>query len=1160
MAKESKGSKRLVILLAGAFFLVLFLNAYFNYTSGVAINEEGKTLSEKFYLAGPDPYYNARLIEETLKNGKYPYLGGLHGGEDPLLNYPLERSGGRPPLFNMMTAGVGLLFSPFVGKINALGYAMQFLPAIYGALLVIPVYVIGATAFNKRAGIMAAFIVALIPIHLSSGHGSAYSLYDHDSFILLLTTTTIMFLMLSLKEKNTQKSVLYAMMSGIGVAAISMTWVKGEYIYTIIAIYALAQMIMDILTSRINPKIPRTLVVALFTGYLLAFPMYWVRHGFSLTIPLSIALVVAIFSGIYIFLGKKNIPWVLSLPTIFALGGIGTAFLYVIRGTTNTFLKPFAKISNVVFGSGIYGNKVSLTIAEASTFDFSRNVMSFGPVVYLLAWAGFLFLLYHYYKKKYKREYFLLLIWFLIESYLVTTAGRFLNNLVPLVAILSGWVMWRVVEKIDFSSMIKTVRSIGGGWYGIKKGIKARHIAGAVFIVFFLMIPNAWMSFDASLPATIKEKFNSDKLGAFGLGLHTEKYWTDAFSWLKEQNSHLNDTEKPAFIAWWDYGFYCVEMADNPTVADNFQDGIPPASNFHTAKSEKEAVAIFIIRLAEGDMEENDGRLSQEVIDVFEKYLGNQSTNLAKILEEPTIYAPSYDTLVSPEYQTEKYKLPDPSLWPVKVREENAMYHDATKILVSLSDDEITWFYHDMQNVTGWSIRYYGVEGYDINIFNVFTFLADKGIFGYATSEDDYFKLWYETETGIKYEPYELRNMSVTRRQELGTLTPKTKRKDAFYDTMVYKTYLGQSVSPQIFENYSTSQQLAYFMSPTTGLKHFVAEYVSPMTQDKPFYFVRGSLCRGCPAVVIAKYYEGARITGTIQSEGEPVKYARVEVQKNVTMFGISRGITHDAVLTDENGQFTLIAPAGNISLVISQGYGANKAIIKRVTFNGTGAFAPITDDDAMRRSSNWKRDLGVIEVGRGSVEGMVYWDKDGDGKYNESKDSLLSNVVVKIGEKETHTDAKGKYELHGLIPGPYGISAEKKGYTMKTGKSVTVKADKTEVVNISMVPSKVGVSGKVWYDEDGNGVRGDDETVAGAEVQFTVISAPDENAGNATVTSNSTGSYQINLYPGKYAIEVNYIQSVGNESIRYVYTSEVELKIGDTQKTVNIKLKIAKD
>jgi dolichyl-diphosphooligosaccharide--protein glycosyltransferase len=1153
MFKEAKGT---VFLLMGAFFLVLLLNTYFNYTSGITINEEGTSLSDKFYLAGPDPYYNARLIEETIESGGYPYLGGLHGGEDPLLNYPVGRSGGRPPLFNMITVGVGISLSPFMGLTDALGYAMQFLPALYGALLVVPVYITGATLFNKKAGIIGAFIVSLIPIHLASGHGSAYSLYDHDSLVLLLTATTIMFLLLALKEKNTRKSVLYSMMSGIGVASISMTWVAAQYIYAILAVYAIAQMLVDIITSRINLKTPILMLTTLFFGYLLSFPMYWVKYGFSLTVPLSIALGVALFSIIYITLGKKNIPWVLSLPVISGVGAAGALFLYVIRNSTNTFLKPLTRISDVIFGAGIYGKKVSLTIAEAGTFDFSRNVMSFGPVLYFLAWFGLLFLLRHYYKNKYKREYFLLIIWFLAEAYLVTTAGRFLNNLVPLVAIFSGWMIWWVVEKIDFPSMIKTIKGVGGGWYGVKKGVKIRHIAGAVFIVLFIMMPNAWMAFDAALPGTMKQKFGTSP-GAFGLGVRTEEYWTDAFSWLKEETGNMNDSEKPAFVAWWDYGFYCVAMAENPTVADNFQDGIPPASNFHTSTNEKEAVAIFIIRLAEGDMKENDGKLSQGVIDVFDKYLGSNSSDLINILENPVAYAPSYTTLVSPEYQKDKHKVPSPELWPVRIREENAKYQDAINILASLSDEKITWFYHGMQNETGHSIRYYGVEGYDLNIFNVFTFLADKGLFGYATTEDDYFRIWYEAENGVEYEPHELTNMTPEERENIGALSTEQENKQAFFETMVYKTYVGMSVSKEDFEwgldQYNYNPYLPQIISPTIGLKHFVAEYISPdhIYQPRP-----GWLCTGCPAVVIAKYYEGAQLSGMIQSKGEVLDNARIEVQKNITLFNISRGIAHDSNITDKDGYFTLIAPAGNISLSIIIG----GVEVKRVTFNGAGLFSPITDDEAMRRSPAWKRDLGTIEVERASINGIVYWDKDGDEVYNESKDSLLSNAVVKAGEKEVRTNAKGQYEFKNIMPGSYDITIEKKGYELTSGVSVSLKEGDIKRNNISMVPSEVEVTGITWYDENGNGRRDINEAMSSVQTLFTVISAPDENAQNNSAASNSTGFYAVSLSPGTYAVEVNHTKTVENESVRFVYTDEIEIKIGSASKTYNINLKVAKD
>ena len=130
----------IAISLVGIFFLVLFLNAYFNLTSEVSINREGTGLN-KFYLSGPDPYYNMRLVNQTLETGRYPFY--VSGEKDPLLNYPFGRQGGgRAPLLNMMAIGFSRLLVPFMSESDAIGYSMQFVAALFGALIVFPVFLI----------------------------------------------------------------------------------------------------------------------------------------------------------------------------------------------------------------------------------------------------------------------------------------------------------------------------------------------------------------------------------------------------------------------------------------------------------------------------------------------------------------------------------------------------------------------------------------------------------------------------------------------------------------------------------------------------------------------------------------------------------------------------------------------------------------------------------------------------------------------------------------------------------------------------------------------------------------------------------------------------------------------------------------------------------
>jgi len=120
--RKSEGIKKnwwITISLVSVFLLVLFLNSYFNVTSGDTFNPDGDGL-DRYYLSGPDPYYNMRLVDETLYGenaGHYPF----YSEGDPLLNYPLGRSGGRAPLFNMMAIGFSNLLTPFMDEIAAVG-------------------------------------------------------------------------------------------------------------------------------------------------------------------------------------------------------------------------------------------------------------------------------------------------------------------------------------------------------------------------------------------------------------------------------------------------------------------------------------------------------------------------------------------------------------------------------------------------------------------------------------------------------------------------------------------------------------------------------------------------------------------------------------------------------------------------------------------------------------------------------------------------------------------------------------------------------------------------------------------------------------------------------------------------------------------------------
>jgi dolichyl-diphosphooligosaccharide--protein glycosyltransferase len=258
-----------------------------------------------------------RIVEQTMY-GENPGVYQFYSEDDPLLNYPLGASGGRKPIMNMMAIFMSQFATPFMDEIDALGLSMQFLPALFGALLVFPVYFLGKELFSRKVGLLAAFFLVLIPVHLGSGHGSAFALFDHDSFNLFMIITTYLFLIKSLRAKDSIKSMIYAGLGGMTLAGLQMVWVEAEFLFTIIALYAIVQMVVDIFTSKVSIQVPRTFAILMFTGYFISLPVIAAR-GSPINLELFLCLGVAAFGALYYLFDRKNIPWTLSLPIVFII-------------------------------------------------------------------------------------------------------------------------------------------------------------------------------------------------------------------------------------------------------------------------------------------------------------------------------------------------------------------------------------------------------------------------------------------------------------------------------------------------------------------------------------------------------------------------------------------------------------------------------------------------------------------------------------------------------------------------------------------------------------------------------------------------------------------------------------------------------------------------
>jgi dolichyl-phosphooligosaccharide-protein glycotransferase len=988
--KMSKSTRRVMtvsMMLISIFALTLLFNFYFNYTSGIGINPEGTTTQTKYLLSGPDPYYNLRTIRWAIEAGHYPWAE-----PDKLLEYPINivrnaGSGARPPLMNIMAIAIHLPLTLVMPEMDALGFAIQFLPALFGALLIFPVYFLGKELFNWKVGLLAAFFIPLIPVHLASGHGSAFTLFDHDALVLLLFSLIYLFYIRSIKAKSNLVGITYSLLSGLMIASMVMLWVEARYTYAVLLIFFVVQVLINLFIKKYDMRFVRNTIISWSFGYALAFPMLFIGWGYTFRMDTMFVIIgISIILGIYYFaVNRLNVPWIVSIPLLFGLGVGGAAFIHFFPATE--LFSGFGDLNRMIFGSGLYGSQTALTIAEAQGYDMSRWIMSFGPTLFLIAAiCGFPYAFYKWMKTK-RYDYLFICIWFVVTSWLNTVAGRFINDYVPLVAIFSAVVVYLLIEKIDYKGMVKKIRNAGGGFHGIRKSVRIYHILGVLFLAFVIMIPNVYMALDAAIPTNELEKFGKTD-STFGLSTYKDLYWTVAYSWLAKQDSSISDyTKRPGYISWWDYGFQEVAVGDHPTVADNYQRGIECAANFQTAASEKEAIADLIVLLLRADSFK--GAFSNATVDTINKFLPpvnetvlnnetklnetivkNPATDLQNIILNPEKFAPSFNKKVG----------------NFALTATNAQYHDSISLLnASLSEEQMVQLYEILQNITGFSVRYYGTEGYDMEIFNVFSFLAGKGTYGYSNMNDEYYELTYTDKFGNTYSYEQVSNLTETDQMERGPFEPSTIIKDKFYETMVVRAYRGVKDS----------------FIPGYQLKHFIAKYISP-------YPYPGT---SNPSVIISKYYPGGTINGTATVADSGMVFPGLTVA-----FVDDNLIPHDVVYSD-TGSYSLVSLPGNFTMR----YYLGTNMLKELSFNGTDA---ISEAEAERTTPH-HRTINV-SIDYGNVTGHV----DGGGNMSIG----FTNTYFDLGgEQRVAVDSSGNYSIKYLLPSEYSIVTYSNDYAMET-------------------------------------------------------------------------------------------------------------------------------
>jgi len=1144
------------LVLALIVLLAFFVRSYFSYSISI---DNGYLVS-----GGSDSYYHERAIDYVTSTGEHLFM-------DPMLNYPFGMRNPRLPLYDWSVAVSGMIFSAFSGAPVADGTGLMLVlsTAFWGSLTVIPVYLIGKAAFGRRAGLVSGFLFALMPGHIER---SVLSNADHDSMMLFFAVWGFYFLLEALIKvkgdrwvqsygslkgikdgllgyvKLNRVSLIYAMLAGVCLTAVAFAWEGYMYLLIIILVYFLVQIFVNRFKNIDSLGVFMTMTVMLGTLFILAAPMYrqlllW-NTWFDMPLLLFAGMVVV---GL-IFVLTRDYPWTLVVPSFIILVVAALAVLSVVAP---------ALFDAIVTGQGyLVKSKLYSTIGEAQAPSFSVLALSFGALTF---WLGFVGLVWAAIRipKNLAPHYIFLVVWIGTALFMAMSAGRFLFNAAPAFAISAGWIVVLLIQMAKFEDLPKGLAGfrLRNPLLSLRKGVKVRHLLGAIFLAFLIILPNVWMAVDAGMPTQVKREYDLqvyDHLpqimrpadydsingsywyfGAFSYGLPMPNdYFPAAWSWLSEQDNDINPPyERPAFLSWWDYGFEAIQAGQHPTVADDFQNGYNFAGSFITCTDEAQGVAMLVaLAIQKGQapstIAQVDSILVAHGVDLakVKDIMYNPSKYISIVMSNPEIYGPFDMDNTVPSALNARY---------VALRVE----------LAKLGLDELASVYNELRQVTGVDVGYFAVDtrlfpfsATSGNVFYAPAKLSDRRIDPASNAPIDFYKIMAVDSNGNLVD---IANITA----DMIIVDYQIIYKNMFYESMLYRAFMGfgptdLGLTTQGLPGLSGSLA-SYRPMQGWNMNHFRLVYKTAYFNPYPREMVQNhseawravsyeeaksleqqindklidgvvdysasTLTKG---IVFIQYYDGVIIEGkATTSSGNPYPDAYVTVLDEYDT-------PHMTVKTDSDGHYRVLAPFGKVNVVFSTG--ELDKLTQIATEIGRKTF-DFTYDQAMRKQVDSDQDGifdylvdGNIVLPSSTVSGKLFWDLDGSGSLNSNDQAIVGAKVVlqntTTGFRLETTSTVSGFSFAGVPPMGGEVYAVVEGH-QGTAITVTVKSKQDVTVDIAIKPASIG--GKVVF--------GDNSPASDLLLQLL-----DSQNGNLTVQfTGESGSFNFEkLLPGNYTLQ----------------------------------------
>ena len=555
-------------------------------------------------FSGNDPFYHFRSTMYVVRNwpATMPF--------DPWTHFPTgTRSGQFGTLMDQVVATVALVLGLGSPSESTVAMTALFAPAVMGALAAVPTYYLG-----KRLGGRIGALTAVVVLALSAGTFTQRSLvgvYDHQVAEALLQVTAVVAVMVALSVAERDRPIYeqflerdvdalrdtlgWSVLAGFAIALYLWTWPPGVLLLGILGTFFILRLVLEFWRGGSPEHTAVAGAIALGSAGLFSLAslktLELTATDQSILQPLlafTIAAGCVFMAWLARYVEREDLDRTLYPVTVGGIIVVGAGLMAILLPEVFSYFVD--QVLRVV-GFTASPSATQTSVGEAQPLRNPSSLYNeYGLALLVMGIGAFYVLFQQLFGDEWPAERLLVVVWAAFISAATLTQLRFGVYFVFPVAGLTGLVVGRVVEWIDFSA---------------EDGIDTYQVLAAITLVFVIIGPLVIVSPTAldygqsADPGQGIEGWdqnlewmqgNTPPVGTYGTGGNQSLEYYGTYPIQEDFDYSAGEY---GVISWWDYGHWITTQAERIPNANPFQQGSDSAANFLLAPTEEKSLSVL---------------------------------------------------------------------------------------------------------------------------------------------------------------------------------------------------------------------------------------------------------------------------------------------------------------------------------------------------------------------------------------------------------------------------------------------------------------------------------------------------------------------------------------------------------------------------------------